>query len=172
MSISNLVEKNVEDDEQPIRESQFGNEEAMLFTNKKGSFLKNASQKEHPKSTIHIEQDVIEEEKRDDEKRELEGVEQVESVKLAESRREPANRLEEVRYYEPPKLVESEHKKQSQHQDRSGRIKSIESNEEIIVEEALGGRTSGIVVRIKTLQEEEVKLPQVLVPALRRCSWS
>lgn len=103
----------------------------MLFNSNKGSFLKNPSQKEHPKSTIRISQpDVI------DEKRELEGVEQVESVKLAESRREPLNRQEEpMRYYEQPKLVESEHKKQSMHrQERSGRIKTIESNEEIIVE--------------------------------------
>lgn len=100
-------------------------------------------------------------------------MEQVESVKLAESRREPVSRLEEpMRYYEQPKLVESEHKKQSMHrQERSGRIKTIESNEEIVVEEA-GGRSSGIVVRIKSLREEQVRLPQVVVLALRRCSWS
>lgn len=55
---------------------------------------------------------------------------------------------EPVRYYEQPKLVESEHKKQSQH----NRIRTIESNEEIVTEEIVGSRTSGIVVRIKTLQ--------------------
>lgn len=54
MSISNLVDKNVEDDEQPIRESQFGNEEAMLFNSNRGSFRKNPSQKEQPKSNIRI----------------------------------------------------------------------------------------------------------------------
>lgn len=81
-------------------------------------------------------------------------MEQVESVRLGESRHSHANKLEEpVRHYEQPKMVESEHKKQSQHRhENSNRIKSIESNEEIITEEVVGSRTSGIVVRIKTLQ--------------------